>query len=279
MSISEETSRQVRWDALRFDEASGDLVGAEATIRLAPQPAALFSLLVLRLDEVVTRREITHHLWPNGKVEFEQGIAFAVREIRKAIDAAGGDSQLLQTIPKRGLRLRSPRQGVAAQEPGAQQPFRYARGGVLALIAVAVLFGVLALRAITDPLPVLAIFEHEPGEGLDGTQVAEALGFELTTVLTAELGGRLGVVGPTGTSMVAGPEDTDAVRSALGACLVMSGQIRLIAGDSAVVFTQIVRTSDRVHVWAALDTVASRDLNSSVVEAVLGGTLAAVEGC
>ena len=105
MSISEETSRQVRWDALRFDEASGDLVGAEATIRLAPQPAALFSLLVLRLDEVVTRREITHHLWPNGKVEFEQGIAFAVREIRKAIDAAGGDSQLLQTIPKRGYRF------------------------------------------------------------------------------------------------------------------------------------------------------------------------------
>jgi DNA-binding winged helix-turn-helix (wHTH) protein len=248
MSISEETSNQVQWDALNFDEASGNLVGAEATIRLAPQLAALFSLLALRLDEVVTRREITNHLWPNGRVEFEQGIAFAVREIRKAIDAAGGDSQLLQTIPKRGLRLRSPRQGLAAQEPEAQQPSRYARGGAFALITVAVLFGVLALRAITDLLPVLAIFEHEPGEGLDGTHVAEALGFELTTVLTAELGGRLGVLGPTGTSTVAGPEDTDAVRSAPGACLVISGQIRLIAGDSAVVFTQIVRTSDRVHV-------------------------------
>ena len=91
----------------QYDSASGELGGPEGVARLAPQPGALLQLLIEKSDQVVTRDEIREHLWPGGKVEFEQGIAFAIREVRKAMQAAGIAPDPIETIPRRGFRLRA----------------------------------------------------------------------------------------------------------------------------------------------------------------------------
>lgn len=290
MSTPAAASRRFELGPMRFDSGSGELAGPSGVHRIAPQPASLLALLAARPGEVVTRDEIREHLWPGGKVEFEQGIAFALREVRKAVEAAGGDPAIIETIPKRGFRLlvgSSAAAPAASSSTGAPTPAPPpasvpAYRQLLHLTALVPALVVIALVSILVPstgsLRAVAVFPHEveaPGQA----GLASTLGIELTTALTRELEGRLGVVGPTGTAGLGGPDDTDGARDALGACLVVSGGIRAVGPDSIVVFTQIVRTSDRVHVWARLDTVALAVAAEGVVPGVVAGVEEAAGGC
>jgi len=87
------------------------------------------------------------------------------------------------------------------------------------------------------------------------------------------------VVGPTGTASLGGPDDTEGARQRLGACLVLSGGVRVSEESSLVVFTQLVRTADRVHVWASTDTVGPMGGLDAVTAEVLGGIDGALAGC
>ena len=91
--------------------------------------------------------------------------------------------------------------------------------------------------------------------------------------------GTLGVVGPTGTSSLSGPDDTEAARARVGACLVVSGSVRAAGGGSAIVFTQIVRTADRVHVWASTDTVSGEAALDGLVAQIVPAVAESAEGC
>jgi len=262
---------------IRFDPASGELAGPAGVERIAPQPASLLALLASRPGEVVGRDEIREHLWPGGKVEFEQGIAFAVREVRRAIESVGGDPAVLETIPKRGLRLTVTSAAPADPSgPSRSTPTRafipWAAAAVLLVIAVG-----FALARDSGRPAVVVVFAHATEEAAHAT-LARDIAFELTTALTREFAGQLGIVGPMGTAGLAGPDDTDGARSSLGACLVVSGGIRAVGTDSVVVFTQIVRTADRVHAWARLDTVAVATA-SSVVPGVMEGVEESATAC
>jgi hypothetical protein len=55
--------------------------------------------------------------------------------------------------------------------------------------------------------------------------------------------------------------------------------VALAGSGSVVVFTQMVRTSDRVHVWASVDTVPSAGEIGDVVEGTVAGAREALSGC
>ena len=293
MSGHAEGSPRLAVGALAFDPDSGELSGPEGLVRVAPQPASLLALLASRLGELVPLVEIRERLWPGGKVEFEQGIAFAVREVRKAIESAGGDPSILETIPKRGFRLRAPvasppevvppSEAAPTPEAGPRSP---ARAGSLRVVlpplaAVAVIAAVgLGISLVARPSaerPSIVVFAHV-AEDAGHVDLAGAVGREVTTALTRAFDGRLGVVGPTGSAVLSGPNDTEGARASLGACLVVSGGIRAVTRDTVVVFTQVVRTLDRVHAWASLDTV-SVAAAGSVVPIVVQGVERAAGAC
>ena len=69
---------------------------------LQAQPLRLLTLLVARRGEVVTREDIREQLWADTVVEYDQGINFAIRQIRMAL---GPDAHLVQTVPRRGYRF------------------------------------------------------------------------------------------------------------------------------------------------------------------------------
>jgi DNA-binding winged helix-turn-helix (wHTH) protein/TolB-like protein len=284
MSTRDQVPERLSVGLLSFDPVSGELTGPSGVERIAPKPAALLARLAARPGQVLTRDEVREELWPGGKVEFDQGIAFAIREVRKAIEAAGGDPDLIETIPKRGFRLAvSPSvSGPMPVPPAAAPPQRPPRRGGRALAVLTAVAGpVLAVLIARDPVesaPVVVVFEHGSEAGAEQA-MARALGFELTTALTAALADEIGVVGPTGAAGLSGPNDTEGARASLGACLVVSGAIRSLGPDSVVVFTQVVRTSDRVHVWAAQDTVLATGAAAVVVPRVLEGVEGAATGC
>jgi DNA-binding winged helix-turn-helix (wHTH) protein/TolB-like protein len=269
MSTPSDRSHLLSIGHLRFDPDSGELTGRTGVERIAPQPASLLRLLASRPGEVVTRDEIREHLWPGGRVEFEQGIAFAVREVRRAIESLGGDPAILETIPKRGFRLMAT---PPVPAPPRHRLVRFAVLGVVAAVGLA-----LGLTRDSAPPPVVVVFAHEAEDAGHGA-LARSVGFELTTALAEAFEGRLGIVGPTGTSTLSGPDDTEGARSSLGACLVVSGGIRAVGPDSVVVFTQVVRTLDRVHAWAGQDTVPIAAA-AAVVPGVLEGVERSATAC
>ncbi len=283
MSEAGDDARRLLVGTLGFDPRSGELTGPGGVARIPPQPASLLGLLASRPGEVVTRDEIREHLWSGGKVEFEQGIAFAVREVRKAIESAGGDPAMLETIPKRGFRLTAPGAPPVSEPPPNARASRANSVRLvlppLAAVAVVVAIGIgisMIGRPRADP-PSVVVFVHDAEAGVDSV-LAEAIGYEVTTALTRAFQGRLGIVGPTGTSVLTGPDDTEGARASLGACLVVSGGIRAVGTDSVVVFTQVVRTGDRVHAWASLDTVAVGG-TAALVPVVVAGVESAAEAC
>ena len=309
--MSERAQRALSAAGIAFDPDSGDLRGPSGAARLAPQPAALLALLSRQAGEIVTRDELRDHLWPGGRVEFDQGIAFALREVRKTLEDVGVDPAVIETLPRRGLRLKAPegrnpasagaafRSGASAslREPGpsgpteeggrSRRPARAARGVVaMALVVVAVAGGLRWATGYGGP-PVLVVFpyawadEGANGGGVVSTPDADvgALTEAVVAALTSSLGGDAGVVGPAGVAGLGGPDDVEGARSALGACLLLSGSVRFLSRDTLVVFSQIVRASDRVHLWAERDTLLAGTAASVLPDRIVEAARGAVARC
>jgi DNA-binding winged helix-turn-helix (wHTH) protein len=93
----------------RFDPATGEVWVGDRLTRLEPQPAALLALLVERPGVLVSREEIRQRLWADGRhVDATAGLHYAVRQVRLAL---AGDGDDIETLPRRGYRLR--REAVA----------------------------------------------------------------------------------------------------------------------------------------------------------------------
>jgi len=92
---------------LRFDRSSGELRGSDGEVRhLSPQPAALLALLVERAGEVVTHEELRVALWPDVTVDFDGSLHHCVRQVRAALGDHAKAPRFIETIPRRGYRLR-----------------------------------------------------------------------------------------------------------------------------------------------------------------------------
>jgi len=79
------------------------------TIRIQPQPFRLLCLLTNRPGLLVTREEIQGALWAGDTfVDFDQGVNFAIKQVRDALGDRAEDSLYVQTVPKRGYRFLAP---------------------------------------------------------------------------------------------------------------------------------------------------------------------------
>lgn len=290
--MSERAERALSAAGIDFDPDSGDVRGPGGSARLAPQPAALLALLSRQAGDIVTRDELKEHLWPGGRVEFDQGIAFALREVRKTLEAVGADPGVIETLPRRGLRLKGAVAGNSSgpshstQEGARSRWSRRTAWGVVTLLTLGVaVAGGLRWAARSDGPPVLVVFPYAiAGDAANGSGVAAppdagALTEAVVVALTSALDGEAGVVGPAGVSGLRGPDDVEGASSALGACLLLSGSVRLLAPDTLVVFSQVVRTSDRVHVWAERDTLPVDSAPGVLADRVVEGARGAVASC
>jgi len=109
-------SRQslVRFDGLVFDLRAGELFRDGTPLRLQPQPAKILALLISRAGDVVSREEIVREVWGSDTfVDFEQGLNYAIRQIRGVLKDDAEKPRFIETLPKRGYRF-----VAAIDEPG-----------------------------------------------------------------------------------------------------------------------------------------------------------------
>jgi len=116
--MSEKKGRVLRFGVYELDTEAEQLRKNGLTIRLQPQPYRLLTLLALGAGRVVTRDEIRAALWKGDTfVDFDQGVNFAVKQVREALDDEADRSLYIQTVPKRGYRFVAPVEVVTAGAP------------------------------------------------------------------------------------------------------------------------------------------------------------------
>lgn len=99
----------MRFGVFELDTESEQLLKNGLAIRLKPQPFKLLKLLVNEAGRVVTRDEIRAALWSGDTfVDFDQGVNFAIKQVREALDDDSERSLYIQTVPKRGYRFVAP---------------------------------------------------------------------------------------------------------------------------------------------------------------------------
>ena len=98
-----------RFGSFELDLDAERLLKHGRTIRIQPQPFRLLCLLTKRPGLLVTREDIQAALWAGDTfVDFDQGVNFAIKQVRDALGDSAEDSLYVQTVPKRGYRFLAP---------------------------------------------------------------------------------------------------------------------------------------------------------------------------
>jgi hypothetical protein len=119
-----------------FDGTTGEVRRSGVVTRLEPQPAAVLALLAARPGELVTHDEIRQAIWGGTThVNFQQSLHYCIRRIRIALDDNSNASRVIETVPRRGYRLRS----IAVPPPARSRRWIAWTTAALVVTAVAVM--------------------------------------------------------------------------------------------------------------------------------------------
>ena len=142
------TSRErVRFGPFELDCRTGELRRDGNPLKLQPQPSKVLAILACRAGETVSRQELSKLVWGSDTfVDFEQGLNFAIRQIRSVLEDEAEHPRYLETIPKRGYRF------IAAVEDVPRevlpQPSQSSRSGRRARFYYALAFASVIVAAI-----------------------------------------------------------------------------------------------------------------------------------
>lgn len=100
---------RVRIGQYEVDLKAGEVHSGQRRRVLQGQPHKILLMLIERAGEVVMRDEIRLQLWPDGTiVNYEVSINQAVRKVRIALDDSAAEPRFIETVGRRGYRLRVP---------------------------------------------------------------------------------------------------------------------------------------------------------------------------
>jgi DNA-binding winged helix-turn-helix (wHTH) protein len=115
---SDAGTKLLRFGSFELDIEAERLLKNGRTVRLQPQPFKLLTLLVSFRGQLVTREQIRTALWSGDTfVDVEQGVNFAIRQVRDALGEDAEHPLYIQTVPKRGYRFVAPVDPI----PGEQE--------------------------------------------------------------------------------------------------------------------------------------------------------------
>ena len=107
-------SARVRFGGFELHLISGELSHGDGKVLLQEQPLQVLRMLIARDGDLVTREEIKSKLWPNDTiVEFDQSINAVIRNLRKALGDSADQPAYIETLARRGYRLKVPVEWIA----------------------------------------------------------------------------------------------------------------------------------------------------------------------
>ena len=231
MSAGAGSAGRFQFGVFEFNHATGELLKSGSRIALQPQSATLLGLLLNAPGELVGRDAIREALWDRDTtVDYEFGVNRCMRQLRAALNDTGRKSVYVETLAKRGYRFIAPvwilerernKEDSLSNLPARPAP----QSGSIAVLP----------------------FANLSGDG-DDEYFADGLAEEIINAL-AQLPD-LKVIARTSAFAFKGRnEDIRQIGNTLGAAMILEGSIRRF-GKRVRVTTQLIRTSDAVHIFS-----------------------------
>jgi TolB-like protein/DNA-binding winged helix-turn-helix (wHTH) protein/Tfp pilus assembly protein PilF len=272
-----------RFGPFVLDLRSGDLSRNGRPIRLQEKPRSLLLALAERRGELVSRKELHEHLWPNDTfVDFEDGLNAAMSKLREALDDDPQSPRYIETVRGRGYRFMARMELVAepaaeAEEPALAAPtplpvatlppavpaqpagdagrqlFRkVAVAAVLAgvVLAGAIFFAARWRAAHARPISIAVL----PFTNMTGDASRDYICNGITEELIARLGnlapGRLRVIAPTSARIYANSnKPAQQIARELNVQYLIEGSLQQ-QGANVRVAAQLIRAEDQSQLWA-----------------------------
>jgi Tol biopolymer transport system component/DNA-binding winged helix-turn-helix (wHTH) protein len=132
----------VRFGVFEADLYSGELHKNGIKVPLQGQPFQVFTILLERSGELVTREELRERVWPKDTfVDFDHALNTAITKIRVALGDDADNPRFVQTLPRRGYRfigsVDKPSSHLPAPTPPKGRLGKLTKRGWLGLGAVA----------------------------------------------------------------------------------------------------------------------------------------------
>lgn len=293
-----------RFGPFVLDLRSGDLSRNGRPIRLQEKPRSLLLALAERRGELVSRKELHEHLWPNDTfVDFEDGLNAAMSKLREALDDDPQSPRCIETVRGRGYRFMAKMELVAEAvevqvevqdsataavpatpppptvpaEPAAAsgRPLfrRIAAASVLAclLLAGVVFLAVQWRAAHTRPISIAVL----PFTNMTGDASRDYVCNGITEELIARLGhlapGRLRVIAPTSARIYTNStKSAQQIARELNVQYLIEGSLQQ-QGANVRVAAQLIRAEDQSQLWANIyegDLSDQFEFESSVADSV-----------
>jgi DNA-binding winged helix-turn-helix (wHTH) protein/Flp pilus assembly protein TadD len=99
------TETALHFDGWAINRVSGETSRDGRSARLPQQPLRILLELADHAGAIVTREQLVKVLWPQGVVDFDNGLNVAVRKLRVALDDVGDTPRYIETLPKVGYRF------------------------------------------------------------------------------------------------------------------------------------------------------------------------------
>jgi TolB-like protein/DNA-binding winged helix-turn-helix (wHTH) protein/Tfp pilus assembly protein PilF len=275
----------LHFGAFQFDCLSGDLRRNGTSLRLPPQPAKILALLIGRAGEVVTRQELIKQVWgAETFVDFEQGLNYAIRQIRAALEDDAEQPQFLETLPKRGYRFIAPVMERAApvevEAPAKPVALGEATPKILlrrkivlaasaaAVIALVVSVWILIRNSGTSSAHAIASLAVLPLQNLSGDPSQDYFADGMTDELTTQLAKirSIRVISRTSAMRYKNAQKPLAeIARELNVDAVVEGSI-VRSGNRLKLTAQLIDASTDRHLWADSYERDLRDIVSMQVE-------------
>ena len=129
----------MEFDGWAVNRISGEMTRNGRASRLPQQPLRILIELYDHAGKIVTREQLVKALWPQGIVDFDNGLNVAVRKLRVALDDVADVPRYIETMPKVGYRF--------IVEPGAPAggPVHEATTGLSRRAQLTMLWGIAGL--------------------------------------------------------------------------------------------------------------------------------------
>ena len=280
---------RVSFGAYTIDPKAGELRRDGVSVPLQDLPFRLLSALVERPGELITRAELTEHLWGSDTfVDSTAGLNTAVAKLRDALGDNADQPLYIETVPKRGYRFIGSiaaddgRRGAGLLGPGPSDRHRVVLHrlqkrpmvwvAAACVVVALVSFATYQLRAGRPQTRVAVIlFDNETGRP-EVSRLSQSLTDATVFALTAQP--KLAVIGNAAILRTARSfRDIAAVRDALHADFIVIGQVQLV-DDRILVRSHLIRASDQAHVW--VNDSRMNDSEAALQSAVAGRIASAV---
>lgn len=130
MQPASQSSFVIRFGVFEADVRSGDLRKNGVKVKIQDLPFRALKLMLSRPNEVLSREQFRHALWPEGIfVDFDHGISSAINRLRDALGDSADNPVFIETVERRGYRWiaptyapTAPAMGPVLLKPGSENP-------------------------------------------------------------------------------------------------------------------------------------------------------------